>query len=306
MIKLSVDIDESLLESVGRAKSAQDEWSGIWSNYLRQHQLELPKNFTFVNLPYRLFADQVQKMRDQYLFLESQKQRSIKHIQRFLPHVKEDLEHHVRIVLLPFGTINYGPREGIQLYSFFPTADPMETYLFLIHVYYHEISFLNYTDRGRQVSDVQQTPDDYKEFLLLLIQNEGIANFAVYDGLMSFMDTVDRGYTYCYFNYAPKLNSSAELVKCMNVLNQVFSLDHENFMKYSQQIMKFVKSEQVPAINLIGLHIARKIADAFGVDVLCNVYKKEALEFFRLYFQTNDPIATYLSAIRERVFRAEK
>jgi hypothetical protein len=67
---------------------------------------------------------------------------SIAHVCPIFPDTHDDIHHHVDVAFVPLGKITAGVRPGLQLFSLFPDADPLEAYLFLVHVHYHEVSDL--------------------------------------------------------------------------------------------------------------------------------------------------------------------
>ncbi|MCM3239541.1 hypothetical protein M3589_17720 [Heyndrickxia oleronia] len=300
MINLSVEIDSTLLTWLEKNYMSLDKWDDYFENYCEQNGINLPKA-SFVDFPDEISKDDLERLRRQVDLLNTRKEDSIAHINRFFPKVEEDIAHNLKVVLLPFGKINYGPTIGYQLYSIFPDSNLVETYLFLIHIYYHEISFINYTQRSLYVSENNHKKEDYLDYLKLLIQNEGIGNYAVIKDLETLKKQITSNYKYNYFKYANKINDKNLLVKCLETLNQISSMSNDNFEKYCKKINHIIKSEELPAINIIGLHMANSIAKAFGESTLIQVYKVEPDNFFNLYKESGDPYVDFIKDVYQPI-----
>ncbi|MGD6879665.1 DUF5700 domain-containing putative Zn-dependent protease [Bacillus infantis] len=273
-----------------------DKWDDFFESYCEKEGLKLPKT-SFVDFPNEISKEDLRKLREQVEFLNNRKGESITHISKFFPHIEEEITHKLKVVLLPFGKINYGPMAGYQLYSIFPKADPIETYLFLIHIYYHEISFINYTERSSYVSENHLKKADYLDYLKLLIQNEGIGNYAVLNELETFKKQASPIYQYIYFTYANKINDKDLLIRCLKTVNQIFDMKNNDFERLYKKINLIIKSEELPAINIIGLHMANCIANAFGESSLIQVYKADPNDFFNLYKKSGDSYVDLLSKV---------
>jgi hypothetical protein len=223
-------------------------------------------------------------------YAEERKSESIATIARVFPDTEESIQHDLQVVFLPFGKLNVGPREGLQLFSLHPFADPLETYLFLTHVYYHEISFLNYSQASRLYARCQNSPSEFISWIKLLVRNEGIANFAVMDDLVTFRDG-HPGYLFKYFKYAHQIDDPHCVVTSMSMLNKVLASVNaqslENFREHGDLIFK---NGTLSIINIAGIHMARCIAQAHGLSALKDIHGKEPEEFFELYLQSGDAL----------------
>jgi len=228
-------------------------------------------------------------------FLTSHLRTSIEHVGRWLPEVEEDISQPVTVVFLPYGKYTFGPKPGMQMFSLYPDALPEEAYLFLVHVYYHELSSINDTPNGRRCSNEQLTAEDFREWVRLLIRNEGIGNYAVLGDLIQLRDTHSE-YSMRYFTYARKIGDPALLKAAVSILGQAFAgVDNDNVAQFSGGINKIFRNEALPIINLVGIHMAESVAHRYGATTLKNVYQQEARDFFALYGHTDAPFADVLA-----------
>jgi hypothetical protein len=224
-------------------------------------------------------------------FVQSHLRQSIEHIESWLPEVNDEISHFLTVALLPYGKYSYGSKVGLQLFSLEACAAPIETYLFLVHVYYHELSYLNETPRGRRCSEEQLSAEDFREWIRLLIRNEGIGNYAVLEDLTQIRDTYSD-YVFRYFTYARKIGDPTLLHKAVTILADAFAgVDDQNVTQFRSATNRIFKSEALPIINLVGTHMAESIANSCGVAALKNVYQSEAPDFFALYGETGAPFA---------------
>lgn len=213
--------------------------------------------------------------------------RSIAHIRNILPLFMPPFRHKLVVTLLPFGRYNFGPREGLQILSLNPKADPEEAYLFMVHVYYHEVTHLFYTDKCARCSAAQNNVGDLLYWVKLLIRNEGIANYVVLDELKNFTSR-NPAYSFCYFGYARQIGNEELVKRGLHLLNTIFeALRVGKLDLHGLSIVQALKNKLVSIINLVGIHMASAIADRFGPNALRDVYKKDADEFFRRYSETD-------------------
>jgi len=293
MIRLDVTLDATLVRRLhdgGRAGLA-----AAWTDFCDRHSLTDLRRFDdmFGDGPEPTAAT-LSALRDRVAYLDEHLKRSIEHVARFLPEVDDDIAHHVTVALLPGGQYTFGPQPGLQLFSLDPAAAPAEIYLFLVHVYYHELSDLNDTPRGRRCSVEQPSAGDFKEWIRLLVRNEGIGNYAVLDDLRRFRDR-RSDYVFRYFTYARKLGDPALLGSAVSLLaNALTGVDDGNVAQFRDGINRIFKNEALPIINLVGTHMAESIARHHGAAALRNVYRREAGEFFALYGETAAPFAPIL------------
>ncbi|MFD2370650.1 DUF5700 domain-containing putative Zn-dependent protease [Brevibacillus sp. GCM10020057] len=296
MIHLSVEIDSSLVEWLKLTNNPQVDFPNRFLSFQQENNLQLP-NASLVDFPISIDMNDIKSMMMQIDKLKTHLTESVVKASSFFPDTSEEYYHHLKVILLPFGKINYGPTEGVQIFSLFPHTDWRETILFLTHVYYHEITHLNYTKRCKEVSANHKSKDSYLYYLQVLIQNEGIANYIVLEELEKMIPLLGNKYIFRYFTYARNIRSEELITKCMDVFNQLFMMEQETFNKYYKKIARLIKSEELPAINLIGIYLATVIAENYGIDVLRNVHQKPATEFFSLYMETDDPLRNHLKDV---------
>jgi hypothetical protein len=270
----------------------------VWPNLCRQYSITDLGGFAdFFERDQDPTLDELSRLDDTVSFVDSNLRQSIEHITRWLPEVDEEIFQSVTVVFLPYGKYTFSPRLGCQLFSLDPHASPMETFLFLVHVYYHELSCLNETPKGRRCSTDQLSAEDFKEWVRLLIRNEGIGNYAVLEELIQFRDT-HSDYILRYFTYARKIGDPILLQSAVSILTNAFTaVDDKNVAQFKVGINRILKNETLPIINLVGIHMAESIANRYGVATLKNVYQREAEDFFALYGQTDAPFAKMLKSL---------
>lgn len=258
-----------------------------WADLCQKYSLEEMDDFANLFESAREPTEAELSLLDKALsFLTANLQQSVEHVIRWMPDVTEDVIQPLTIAFLPYGKYTFSPKAGLQLFSLDPYASPTETYLFLVHVYYHELSALNDTPNGRRCSREQSSADDFKEWIRLLIRNEGIGNYAVLDDLIQLRDA-RSDYAMRYFTYARKIGNPDLLQSSISILTDAFTgVNDHNVAQFSTGINRLFKNEALPIINLVGIHMAESIADHHGTAVLKNVYHKEARDFFALYGQT--------------------
>jgi hypothetical protein len=296
MIHLNVTLDSTLVHYLRNGG-----WSAMasaWPDFCRRYSLtDLRKLADFFQCDREPTTDELSLLHDTESFIDSNLQKSIEHITRWLPEIDEDICQPVRVVFLPYGKYTFSPKLGLQFFSLDPYASPIETILFLVHVYYHEMSYLNETPEGRRCSSAQLLAADFKEWIRLLIRNEGIGNHAVLEELKQFTDS-HPDYVMRYFTYARKIGDLALLQSAVSILTDVFTaVDDENVAQFRNGINKIFKNESLPILNLVGIHMAESIANHYGVATLKNVYQREAGDFFALYGQTHAPFAETLKGL---------
>ena len=296
MIHLNVTIDSTLVQHF-----RDDGWSGMeaaWTDLCRQYLVTDLSGFgDFFQCDQQPTLNELSLLDDTVCFLDSNLRQSIEHIIRWVPEVDEDIFQTMTVVFLPYGKYTFSPKLGLQLFSLDPYASPIETYLFLVHVYYHELSYLNETPNGRRCSSEQLSAEDFKEWIRLLIRNEGIGNYAILEELIQFRDT-RPDYVMRYFTYARKIGDPALLQSAVSILTNAFTaVDDVNVAQFRGGINRIFKNEALPIINLVGIHMAESIANHYDVATLKNVYQREAGDFFALYGQTDAPFAKMLQGL---------
>lgn len=222
-------------------------------------------------------------------YLSDHKDDSITKVLPVLPATRNRLDCDVRFLFLPFGAVSYGPKDSLQLFSLHPNAHPYEVFLFVIHVYYHEVSRLSFTERCRRCSSNQNTSEDFKYWIKLLIRNEGIANYAVLGDLLAFADENDD-YSFRYFTYARQLTDRRSLDASFRLLRNVYGgVADSNLDSFRDSMNQILKNKALSIVNIVGTHIARAVVRVHGLDALADVYKKDPDETFALFRQTDDP-----------------
>jgi hypothetical protein len=216
-------------------------------------------------------------------YLTDRRLTSIAHASPVFPDTADDIQHDVRMAFVPLGKIMAGVRPGLQLFSLFPDADPLEAYLFLVHVYYHEVSDLFAPASATPFTVERRTASDLRRWLRLLIRNEGVGNYVVLEDLLEFRGA-RPDYDFKYFTYAPYIESAAHLTASIRLLDQVFAgVTDANVSHFSRNVNLLLKNKALPVINLLGIHMAIAIARAHGVDALRNVFGVDAEVFFAMY-----------------------
>jgi hypothetical protein len=266
-----------------------------WTDFCRRHALtDLGGVEEFFELDRETAISELAALDDTVSFIDSTLRQSVEHITKWLPEVDEDISHSVTVAFLPYGRYSFSPKHRLQLFSLDPNASPIETYLFLVHVYYHELSFVNETAKGRRCSSEQLSAEDFKEWIRLLIRNEGIGNCAVLKELIEFRDA-HSDYSFRYFSYARKIGDPTLLQGAVSVLAEAFTaVDDGNVVQFTSGVNKIFKNEALPIINLVGIHMAESIASHQGIAKLKDVYQRDAGNFFASYGETNAPFASVL------------
>jgi hypothetical protein len=226
-------------------------------------------------------------------YLERCVEQSVAALAPYLPASPSGPARSLTVHLIPGFTKCYGPTEGVQLFALRAEAQVEEALLFLIHVYYHEISSLFYTETSRRAVDESPTTEMFKHWLLLLIQNEGLANYIVLKPLLQLRDD---GCEFSYFTYANLVHREELTARAMTLCREILS--HINDDDYSQilrgHVTDFLKNPRLPIINLVGIHLAEAIAATFSERELFSVANREPQEFFRMYSETGDRLCPSL------------
>src|SRR6266699_4030928 len=133
MIRLNVTLDSTLVRQF-----RDGGWGGMeaaWSDFCRRYsvkdvggvgdlfQRDQPSGLSEMGL-----------LDDTLSFVDLNLQKSIEHISKWLPQVEDDISHSVTVAFLPYGNYTFSPKLSLQLFSLDPSASPLETYLFLVHV----------------------------------------------------------------------------------------------------------------------------------------------------------------------------
>lgn len=196
--------------------------------------------------------------------------------------------HDLTIHLLPGISTCYGLAGGGQIFGLYDHATPEETVLFLEHTYYHELSGHWDTPRLTAAERAASTADGLLTWTLALIRNEGIANIAVLEKLLTLRQ---KGVRFGYFTYAGLIGDDDATRKAMLAFRQlVGGLSPETAERVSVNISRVLKNPRLPVINLIGIHMAQAIIAAHGLPVLLDVEGQEPEDFFALYADTADPL----------------
>lgn len=296
MIHLKVTLDSTLVRQL--REGGWGEMEGAWSTFCVRHSLtDIGGVRDFFQCDQTTSREEIGRLEDTLLFVDSNLQKSIDQVNGWLPEVDDEISHAMTVAFLPFGSYTFSPRLSLQLFSLDPNASPLETYLFLVHVYYHEASYLNETAIGRRCSMEQASAEDFKEWVRLLIRNEGIGNYAVLEDLMQFRDA-HPDYSFRYFSYARKIGDPALLRGAVHILTRVFTeVDDNNVAQFRDGINKIFKNDELPIINLVGIHMAENIVRSYDATTLKNVYQKEAQDFFALYGKTGAEFADVLKGL---------
>lgn len=296
MIELSVALDDRLVRLPADAwSSIAGRWAEVCSRYGFTQEVDTDPARVLRPGPLPTPDDLASYWRTSEE-LARRLPESVAHIERFFPAVPSMLRHSLTVVLLPHGDVHTGPVDGVQVFSLYPDADPLETYLFLVHVYYHEVSGLFDGPEAKRYAREQRTADDFRRWIRLLIRNEGIGNHAVMADVVR-LARQRPCYQFRYFTYAPLVMREGPLEQAVEVLRQVFaSVTDDNVHRYRMRVASLFKNKQLPIINLVGTHMAGVIAERLGLGALKDVYHVEAHRFFDLYGEADGPHAGALSA----------
>lgn len=217
---------------------------------------------------------------------------SVEVITPFLPMTPEQRDVPVVVYPVPGMTTCYGAPDGGQLFGLYDGTDAEEMLLFLSHTYYHELSASLSSEAARAAESDPSTAERFQRWVMLLIRNEGIANYAVLEPLRRLRD---RGIQFHYFKYAQLVDNLDATAKAMFAYQQLMAmLNHETVEKVSRRVSAVLKNPRLPVINLIGIHMAEAIARHFGERTLLDVDQKEPEEFFDLFAGTGDPLCAEL------------
>jgi hypothetical protein len=282
MIRLNVTLDSTLVRKL--RDGGWGEMEAAWSDFCRRYSVtDVGGVGDLFQCDQQPSLNEMGRLDDTLSFVDLNLRKSVEHINRWLPEVDDDISHSVTVAFLPYGNYTFSPKLSLQLFSLDPNASPIETYLFLVHVYYHELSYLNETPKGRRCSAEQLSAEDFREWIRLLIRNEGIGNYAVLDEVLQLRNT-HSDYSFRYFTYARKIGDPALLQGAVRILTRAFTeVDDNNVAQFANGINKIFKNEGLPIINLIGIHMAESIVKNQDAATLKNVYQKESREFFALY-----------------------
>jgi hypothetical protein len=225
-------------------------------------------------------------------YIETELSASIDTIKPYLPRVTGHRAVPVVVHPVPGLTTCYGAPEGGQLFGLYEGADPREMLLFLSHTYYHELSTALDTESSRQAAADPGTPGRFRHWLLLLIRNEGIANYAVLEQLRALRQ---EGVAFKYFKYAGLIDNPSATARAMFACQELLRmLDQRTVRQVAARVSAVLKNPRLPVINLIGIHMAEAIARRFGERALLDVDRREPQEFFRLYAESEDELGEQL------------
>ncbi|KGX89693.1 hypothetical protein [Pontibacillus marinus] len=294
MLKLKVTIDSTWVDLL--VNQGKEHYVEKWNEYVEAKGLH--KSFyQALSVPDGDIENDTEQFNKIKSYIVDQKLHSIRNIEKFFPEIEDPIEHDLNVVLLPYGKINFGIEEGTQIFSLSPEAHEVETNLFLTHVFYHEISSINNTDWANEAERDFENLSNYKYLIQLLIRNEGIGNYAILKDLMNFNDEHPT-YNFNYFTYANKINDDFYIKKSFELLYKLFSfVDEENFNQLLPTLNHSLKDKGMPLINVIGIYMARRIAEYYGEDVLKNIYKVESTKFFELFISTNDKYVEFVKTL---------
>ncbi len=294
MLKLKVTIDSTWVDLL--VNQGKEHFVEKWNEYVEAKGL-YKSFYQALSVPEGDIKNDIEQFKKIKSYIVDQKLHSVRNIEKFFPEIEDTIEHDLNVVLLPYGKINFGIEEGTQIFSLSPEAHEVETNLFLTHVFYHEISSINNTERADEVERDIGNLSNYKYLIQLLIRNEGIGNYAILKDLMEFHNE-NRSYNFKYFTYANKINDDFYIKKSFELLYKLFSfVDEENFNQFLPTLNQSLKDKGMPLINVIGIYMAQRIAAYYGEDVLKNIYKVESTKFFELFISTDDKYSIFVKSL---------
>jgi hypothetical protein len=225
-------------------------------------------------------------------YLDEHLTESVATITPYLPKVQEERVVPIVVHPVPGFTACYGAVEGGQLYGLYDGADPREMLLFLSHTYYHELSACLDTETSRRAGADPSTAGHFRHWLLLLIRNEGIANYAVLGPLRALRR---ERISFRYFTYAGLVDNAGATARAMAACRELLGgLDGRTVRRVSGRLSAVLKNPRLPIINLIGIHMAEAIAARYGERALLDVDGCEPQAFFSLYASTGDGLCRHL------------
>lgn len=228
-------------------------------------------------------------------YIEAELLHSAETIAPYLPQIPDSRVVPVVVHPVPGFTKCYGNEASGQLFGLYHGADPREMLLFLSHTYYHELSETLNTETTRQAAARPTTAARFRHWLLSLIRNEGIANYAV---LRQLRELRAEGVEFRYFKYAGLIDDAGATARAMFACREVLRmLDDHTVRNVARRVSVVLKNPRLPVINLIGIHMAEAIAAQYGERALLDVDKREPQEFFLHYADSADPL-------REQLFGA--
>lgn len=217
---------------------------------------------------------------------------SMSWIEPAFPALPQDGVLRLRAVLIPGFRYCYGPAPGAQLFGLYPGAGPGEAVLFLAHTYYHEASSLFATEDTRAAERDPATVSRFLHWLMSLIRNEGLANFAVLDRILLLRD---QGCDFRYFTYADMIRKPEAAAAAMRACRElVAKLDQHTVHALRGRVNEILKNPRLPVINLVGIQMAEAIGQEFGRQELLNSATAEPQRFFALYQGTGDELREHL------------
>jgi hypothetical protein len=218
---------------------------------------------------------------------------SVSWVEPAFPALPQDGVLRLRAVLLPGFRYCFGPAAEVQLFGLYPGAMPAEAVLFLAHTYYHEASSIFATQDTRAAERDPTTASRFLHWLLSLIRNEGLANFAVLDRILLLRD---QGCDFRYFTYADMIGRPEPAAAAMRACRELAAkLDQRTVHAIHGRMNEILKNPRLPIINLVGIRMAEAISRELGRQELLDCATAEPQRFFALYEQTGD-------ALREQLF----
>jgi hypothetical protein len=217
---------------------------------------------------------------------------SVAVIAPYFPHTPDARTVPVMVHPVPGLTGCYGLPAGGQLFGLFEGADAREMLLFLSHTYYHELSETLHTENSRRAEADHGTAGSFRTYLLQLIRNEGIANYAVLAELRRLRaDNI----AFRYFTYAGLIDNPGATARAMAACRQLLTaLDEQTVEWVSRRVSATLKNPRLPVINLIGIHMADAVAAHHGERALLDVDQREPEEFVALYAESGDALVEEL------------
>jgi aspartate/methionine/tyrosine aminotransferase len=217
---------------------------------------------------------------------------SVRAVIPFLPPVPDERPVPVTVHPVPGFTSCYGSSGGHQVFGLFDGADAREMLLFCSHTYMHEAAGHINTRRSAQAEADPRTADALIHLILMLIRNEGVANFAVLEGVRALLAD---GVSLPYFDYAHMIDDDRAtrhaMAACRQLLARVRTLPAA---QTGPRVTEAFKNPKLPVINLVGIRTAEAIAGRYGVGTLVDIADADPQEFFECYARTDDPLAAEL------------
>lgn len=125
MITLDVTFDDDLVTDCTTGAGALS--AVTWQRFCQSRGVPLLGETpdAFIN-DRALTAEEQREVGNHLTYLTERRSTSLAHASPIFPDTDDDIQHDVTVAFVPLGKIMAGVRPGLQLFSLFPDADPLE------------------------------------------------------------------------------------------------------------------------------------------------------------------------------------